>query len=80
VSDYVNEDIRNGRISRDEGIALNEKYDGTCADKYINSFCAFIGITVNDFWKHVDKAVNPVLFAKDGIGKYTPKFKVGVGL
>ena len=80
VSDYVNEDIRNGRISRDEGIALNEKYDGTCADKYIESFCAFIGITVNDFWKHVDKAVNPVLFAKDGLGKYKPKFKVGVGL
>ena len=27
VADYVNEDIRMGRISRDEGIRINEKFD-----------------------------------------------------
>ena len=34
VSDYVNEDIRLGRITIDEGILLNEKYDGKCSEKY----------------------------------------------
>lgn len=80
VSDYVNEDIRNGRMTRDEGIALNEKYDGTCAARYIESFSRFIGISVQEFWDHVDKAVNPALFSRESTGKYRPKFKVGVGL
>ena len=29
VSDYVNEEIRLGRISREEGIKLAEKYDAS---------------------------------------------------
>lgn len=80
IADYVNEDIRNGRMTRDEGIALNEKYDGTCSEKYIESFSRYIGISVDDFWRQVDQAVNTELFVKEGLGKYTPKFKVGVGL
>lgn len=80
VTDYVNEDIRNGRMTREQGITLNEKYDGTCSEKYIESFCRYIGITVREFWEQVDKAVNTNLFVKERLGKYTPKFKVGVGL
>jgi N-acetyl sugar amidotransferase len=80
ISDYVNEDIRIGRISRDEGIELVKKYDGTCSDKYIESFSNYIGITVDEFWAHVDKSVNTKLFHKNGLRNYTPKFEVGVGL
>ncbi len=80
VADYVNEDIRNGRMTREEGIALNEKYDGTCSVKYIESFCRYIGITVGEFWEQVDKSVNTELFIKEKLGKYIPRFKVGVGL
>jgi N-acetyl sugar amidotransferase len=80
VADYVNEDIRNGRITREQGITLNEKYDGTCSEKYIESFSQYIGITVREFWEQVDKSVNTDLFIKEGLGKYRPKFKVGVGL
>ena len=80
ISDYVNEDIRNGLISREEGIELNKKYDGSCSPKYIESFSNYIGITVDDFWKQVDKSVNLELFTKQGKGKYLPKFEVGIGL
>lgn len=80
VSDYVNEDIRNGRITRDEGILLNEKYDGTCSAAHIASFCRFIGISEQEFWVQVDKAVNLNLFGRVRLGEYVPKFKVGVGL
>jgi N-acetyl sugar amidotransferase len=80
ISDYVNEDVRMGRISRDQGILLNEKYDGKCSEKYIKSFSDYIGITVKEFWIQVDKSVNTDLFIKHGLGNYEPKFKVGKGL
>jgi N-acetyl sugar amidotransferase len=80
VADYVNEDIRNGRMTREEGIALNERYDGKCSAKYIQSFCQYIGISVTEFWKQVDESVNTDLFIKEGLGTYIPKFKVGIGL
>ena len=34
VSDHVNEAIRANTISREEGIALVEKYDGSCGGEY----------------------------------------------
>jgi N-acetyl sugar amidotransferase len=80
ISDYVNEDIRNQRITREEGINLLKKYDGTCSPKYIKSFSDYIGITVEEFWKQVDQSVNTDLFIKHGLGKYEPKFEVGSGL
>jgi N-acetyl sugar amidotransferase len=80
ISDYVNEDIRNGLMSREEGIELNKKFDGSCSSEYIKSFSNYIGITVDEFWEQVDKSVNLELFTKQGKGKYLPKFEVGVGL
>ena len=41
VADYVNEDIRNERITRDEGIELLKKYDGHCSESYIISFVIY---------------------------------------
>jgi N-acetyl sugar amidotransferase len=80
ITDYVNEDIRNERITRDEAIKLVEKYDGNCSPKYIKSFCDYIEITVDQFWEQVDKSVNKDLFYKDSYGKWIPKFNVGIGL
>ena len=80
VSDYLNEDIRLGRITREDAIELADKYDGTCSDKYIESFCNYIGISTKAFWVQVDKSVNPLLFEKINVGEYRKKFKVGVGL
>ena len=80
VTDYINEDIRNGRITRQKGIELVKSYDGTCAPRYIESFCAYIGISVDDFWQQIDKSVNPELFEKEGLGRYRPRFKIGAGL
>lgn len=80
VTDYINEDIRNGRMTREQGVELAEHYDGTCAPRYIESFCDYIGISVDEFWFQVDKSVNPVLFEKEALGQYKPRFKVGLGL
>lgn len=80
ISDYVNEEIRNGLMTREEGIDLCEKFDGACSPFYIEKFANYIGITVEEFWNQVDQSVNTNLFEKISIGKYKPKFKVGVGL
>ena len=80
VSDYLNEDIRLGRITREDAIKLADKYDGTCSDNYIESFCNYIGISKKTFWEQVDKSVNPILFDKIKVGEYRKKFKVGVGI
>ena len=64
VSDYVNEDIRMGRISREEGISLNQKYDGKCSDLYIESFCKYIDITEKEFHEIIDSFVNHDIFEK----------------
>lgn len=77
ITDYVNEDIRWGRLTRDQGIELVKKYDGRCSPKYIASFCDYIGITVKEFWEIVDRGVNRNLFKKDASGQWIPTFEVG---
>jgi len=80
VTDYVNEEIRLGRLTRDQGIELVTRYDDACAPGYIASFCDYIGIGIDDFWTHVRRSVNPALFSIDDSGCITRKYKVGVGL
>ena len=80
VTDYVNERIRSGDMTREESIQLFEKYDDSCSNDYIKSFCDYIDITVEQFWKQVNKNVNPDLFTVTADGKIKKKFKVGKGL
>ena len=77
ASDYLNYEIRAGRIKRDDAIKIVKKYDGKCSKKYIKSFCNYISISEKDFWKQIDKFVNKKLFYKSNKGEYLPKFKVG---
>ncbi|MBK7563241.1 MAG: N-acetyl sugar amidotransferase, partial [Propionivibrio sp.] len=62
VTDYVNEEIRLGRMSREQGIVLVEKYDDACGDGYIEDFCRYIEISVPEFWEKVHASVNRELF------------------
>jgi N-acetyl sugar amidotransferase len=83
VTDYLNYEIRQGKISREEAIKLVEKYDGKCDQKYIKSFCDYIEINENEFWEVVSNFVNKDLFTlnnKKDSNKYLPKFKVGTGI
>jgi N-acetyl sugar amidotransferase len=80
VTDYVNEEIRLSRISREQGIKLVELYDSACSSNYIESFCEFIGITPTEFWDHVKQSVNLDLFDIDNSGIIKCKFEVGIGL
>jgi hypothetical protein len=80
VTDYVNEEIRLGCITRERGIELVEKYDDSCSDEYIESFCRYIDISVEHFWDKVRASVNLNLFKIESDGTISRKFRVGVGL
>jgi len=80
VTDYINEEIRLGRIGRDDGITLVEKFDDAHDEKYIKDYCDYLGIKVIDFWRKVKEATNKDLFDIDNHDVITRKFKVGVGL
>lgn len=81
TTEFVNEQIRIGTMSRLEAIGIVREFDGKCDAKFIDSFCKYIEIQSSEFWSVVDANVNKALFSKgDGIGVYIPKFKIGVGL
>ena len=80
VTDYVNEEIRLGRISRDAAIKLVERFDDAQDQKYIKDYCDYLGISVADFWEKVKASVNKTLFTLESDGSIHPNFKVGVGL
>lgn len=65
--------IREGRICREEGIELVRKYDGKCATKYIQAFCDYIGISLDEFWQTVEKFRNKEIFKKNQHGEWVLK-------
>ena len=83
TTDYLNYEIRNKNITRNNAIKLVQKYDGLCSDKYIKDFCEYLNISKDYFWDVVSKFVNRDLFTinnKKSRKKFLPKFKVGKGL
>ncbi len=80
VTEYVNEELRAGTISRQRAIELVNAYDGRCSDVYVSSFCEYIGVTTDAFWAHVHSSLNRELFDLSPQGVITPRFQVGVGL
>lgn len=80
VTDYVNEEIRLGRMRRETAIELVEQYDSACAAEYIAEFCDYIGIGVPDFWEKVRASANRELFDIAPDGSIVRRFQVGVGL
>ena len=79
ATDYVNEEIRLGRMTREEGIATVETFDGRCGDHYITSFCDYIGISTDAFWAQVHANINRDLFELAEDGSIRRRFQVGVG-
>ena len=78
ATDNVNDEIRLGRMTRDQAKILVEKFDGKCPDNIIDSFCRYLDIGKSEFWLIVDKFVDKKLFTKISEGVYKPNFKVGI--
>lgn len=66
----ANRDIRDGFISREEGLALMNKYDGGFPQKYFQEVLDYMGITEERYWEVIDNSRSPHLWKKIG-GKWT---------
>ena len=61
----VAHEIRDGHITRDEGLALMQRYEGEFPKKYFNDFLNYLDITENHFWDVVDSWRAPHLWRKE---------------
>ncbi len=77
ATDYVNEWIRKGLISRASGIEIVNEFDGVCSDSYIHSFCNFIDITIEEFWETVNRFTNTDLFTISTGERPVRRFNIG---
>lgn len=63
-------DIRNGRLSRDEGLRLAKKWEGKVPRRYLSDFMNFIGCSEEEFFETVNRFTNPYIFKRDSDGKF----------
>jgi N-acetyl sugar amidotransferase len=56
------QEIRNGKITRDEGVHLVKKYDQEFPAKYFRDFLNYVDMTEERFWGIIEKHRNPELW------------------
>ncbi len=65
TSDAAHE-IRDGHITREEGVSLVRKFDGELPKKHFKVFLDYCNIKEDDFWAIVDTWRSPHLWEKNG--------------
>lgn len=60
----ASQEIRNGHLTREEGIALLKKFEGEFPKMYHKEILDYMGITEEYFWERTDKARSPHLWEK----------------
>jgi N-acetyl sugar amidotransferase len=65
TSDSAHE-IRDSKITRDEGIALVRRYDGEFPNKHFRTFLDYCDINEDDFWEIIDSWRADHIWTKDG--------------
>lgn len=55
ANDHACYAIRDGRMTREEGLELVKKYDGKCADIYVKKLCDHLEIPIEEFWSVAEK-------------------------
>ena len=64
TSDAAHE-IRDGHITREEGIALVRRYDGEFPEQHFSAFLDYVDLTENEFWEVVDSFRLPHIWKKE---------------
>ena len=58
------QEIRNQKITREEGVSLVQKYDHEFPSRYLNEFLEYFSMTEDEFFAIIDKFRNPKLWTK----------------
>jgi N-acetyl sugar amidotransferase len=59
------QEIRNRKITREEGVALVRRYDDEFPHKYFREILDYMDITEQRFWEVIDRARSPHLWKRD---------------
>ena len=70
-TDHACIDIRNGRLTREQGLELVKKYDGKYPYYGVKNFCEMSGMAKKEVDKYIDKFTNKQIFKCDKKGKFT---------
>ncbi len=70
VTDHASREIRFGRITRDEGLALVRAHEAQPAD-YVPQFCEWLGVTANSLQFLMDQHRNRRLWHEGEPGRWT---------
>lgn len=60
------QEVRNGKISREEGVALVRRYDAEFPRRYLSEILEYMGISEERFHQVIDDARSPHLWRKEG--------------
>lgn len=71
----ASQEIRNGKITREEGVALVKKFDEEFPNRYFNEFLEYIDMGEEEFYKTVDQFRSPHLW-KNEAGKWILRKRV----
>jgi len=70
------QEIRNKHLTREEGVALVNRFDGEFPDRYFNEIMEYIGMEPEDFHKLCDKFRSPHLWDKNDEGEWKLRYNV----
>ena len=70
ATDHVNIDIRNGRLTREEGKKLVKEFDGKYPHFGVKSFIEYSGLNKVEIDNVIDSFTNPILFKQDISGNF----------
>ena len=68
TTDHVSIDIRNNRLSREEGLNLVKQFEGKIPLKNLQEFLTEMEITKEEFYEICEKFTNKEIFKKDQHG------------
>lgn len=69
------QEIRNGHLTREEGVALVRRFDGELPTKWLRENLDYMGIGEARFWEIVDQFRSPHLWTREG-GPWTLRHQV----
>ncbi len=64
------QEIRTGKITREEGQLLVKRYDDEFPQKYLQDFLEYIGISEDEFNQTIDSFRSPHIWGKDTLGNW----------
>lgn len=73
VTEQVAEATRLGMMTRAKAVELVRKFDGRCAERYIQKFCDYLEITLEQFWQTAERFRNLDIWKKNEQGQWELK-------